>query len=243
MATVTSTIFGVPTKYVALLVLVIQNSALVLTMRYSRVLPGPRYLSSTAVVASEALKCVICMAVHLYEQYTKPRDRSSDDNVSPSYSIGQLCTDIFSAKSGILKLLLPAVLYTLQNNLQFVAASNLDAATFQVTYQCKILTTAFFSATLLSRSLSLVKWLSLLILTMGVGLVQIPSLTANMIQTEGNYLVGIFAVAVACLCSGFAGVYFEMVLKTGTAHIDMDPQYPAQRRVPGYCRAWYVDVG
>ena len=219
MATATSMIFGVPTKYVSLLVLVVQNSALVLTMRYSRILPGPRYLSSTAVVVSEVLKCIICIAVHWYEQSTKPRDTElgtlSDDDVTPSYSIRQLCTDIFSAKSGFPKLLVPAVLYTLQNNLQFVAASNLDAATFQVTYQCKILTTALFSVILLSRSLSLVKWLSLLILTMGVGFVQIPTSTANMIHTEGNYFVGTLAVAVACLCSGFAGVYFEMVLKTG----------------------------
>ena len=215
----TSTIYGVPTKYVALLILVVQNSALVLTMRYSRILPGPRYLSSTAVVVSEILKCTICIGVHLHQQYTKPRDTElgtlSEDEVSSSYGICQLCSDIFSAKSGFFKLLVPAVLYTLQNNLQFVAASNLDAATFQVTYQCKILTTALFAVILLGQSLTLVKWLSLLILTAGVGFVQIPSSTANMRQTEGNYFVGILAVAVACLCSGFAGVYFEKVLKTG----------------------------
>ena len=220
MATAASTIFGAPTKYVSLLVLVVQNSALVLTMRYSRIQPGPRYLSSTAVVVSEVLKCIICIAVHLCHQYNKPQNAelgtlSDDESLSCSYSVGQLCTDIFSAKSGFLKLLVPAVLYTLQNNLQFVAASNLDAATFQVTYQCKILTTALSSVILLSRSLSLTKWLSLLILTIGVGFVQIPTSTANMIHTEGNYVIGILAVAVACLCSGFAGVYFEMVLKTG----------------------------
>jgi solute carrier family 35 (UDP-sugar transporter), member A1/2/3 len=219
----TSAIFGVPTKYVSLLVLVVQNSALVLTMRYSRVIPGPRYLSSTAVVFSEILKCIICFTVHLYEQYTKPRNvdlgtlSENESLSSSSYSLSQLGTDIFSAKSGFLKLLIPAVLYTLQNNLQFVAASNLDAATFQVTYQCKILTTALFAVILLGQSLSPLKWLSLLILTAGVGFVQIPSSTANIAQTtEGNYFIGILAVAVACLCSGFAGVYFEKVLKQGT---------------------------
>jgi UDP-sugar transporter A1/2/3 len=127
----------------------------------------------------------------------------------------QLWSDIFSVKSGFFKLLVPAILYTLQNNLQFVAATNLDAATFQVTYQCKILTTALFAVLMLGQSLSAKKWLSLVILTAGVACVQIPSGTAKTVTQQGNYMVGIAAVAVACVCSGFAGVYFEKVLKNG----------------------------
>lgn len=216
------TIGGLPTKYVSLVVLVVQNSALVLTMRYSRILPGPQYLSSTAVVISEILKCSICLMVHLREQYTKPRDlslplRATDNLVpTPRYSFSQLMSDIFSVKSGFPKLLVPAVLYTLQNNLQFVAATNLDAATFQVTYQCKILTTALFAVLLLRQSLSGLKWLSLLILTVGVAFVQIPSPTSTTVH-QGSYPLGIFAVAIACICSGFAGVYFEKTLKTSSS--------------------------
>ncbi len=56
------------------------------------------------------------------------------------------------------KLAVPAVLYVIQNNLQYMAASNLDVATFQVTYQMKILTTAFFSVVMLRKRLSNVKW-------------------------------------------------------------------------------------
>jgi UDP-sugar transporter A1/2/3 len=55
-----------------------------------------------------------------------------------------------------------------------VAVSNLDAATFQVTYQLKILTTAIFSVTILRRSLSTRRWLSLLFLIIGVSIVQLP---------------------------------------------------------------------
>ena len=221
-----STIAGLPIKYVSLVVLVVQNSALVLTMRYSRIQPGPQYLSSTAVVMSEIIKCTICIAVRLYEQYTKPREPSlgflSSENTTPSsnsYSFSQFFSDIFSLKSGFFKLLIPAVLYTLQNNLQFVAATNLDAATFQVTYQCKILTTALFAVILLRQSLTAFKWLSLFILTLGVACVQIPSSASATVVQQGNYFVGIIAVAVACVCSGFAGVYFEKVLKgSGTSN-------------------------
>ena len=192
-------------------------------MRYSRILPGPRYLSSTAVVLSEVLKCIICLAIHINEQrhqarYAQLPTLSDDASPAPSqggYSLSQLWSDIFSVKSGFFKLLVPAVLYTLQNNLQFVAATNLDAATFQVTYQCKILTTALFAVLMLGQSLSAKKWLSLVILTAGIACVQIPSSTTIVSVQQGNYMVGIIAVAIACVCSGFAGVYFEKVLKGG----------------------------
>lgn len=83
-----------------------------------------------------------------------------------------LTTAIFTNESW--KLAIPAVIYTLQNNLQYLAVSNLDAATFQVTYQLKILTTAIFSVLLLGRSLSARKWLSLLLLIVGVSIIQVP---------------------------------------------------------------------
>lgn len=104
----------------------------------------------------------------------------------------------------------------IQNNLQYIAAENLDAATFQVTYQIKILTTAGFSVLLLHKTLSLSKWVSLLLLTVGVGIVQVQSVggggwkaTAHLMNPAAGFL----AVLIGCCTSGLAGVYFEMVLK------------------------------
>lgn len=108
------------------------------------------------------------------------------------------------------------ILSVIQNNLQYVAASNLEAATFQVTYQMKILTTAAFSVFMLRKKLSASQWLSLFFLAIGVGVVQIQVGTHNTI-TDGfqsmNALKGFTAVLAACFTSGLAGVYFEMVLK------------------------------
>lgn len=108
--------------------------------------------------------------------------------------------------------------------LQFVAASNLDVPTFQVTYNLKILTTALFSVILLRRRLSPKKWFALLFLAAGVGVVQLQSSaaagsTSNHGGHEMNQAKGLLAVMCACMTSGLAGVYFEMVLKGSKADL------------------------
>ncbi|GAA5913949.1 hypothetical protein JCM5296_004487 [Sporobolomyces johnsonii] len=124
------------------------------------------------------------------------------------------------------KLSIPACLYVIQNNLQFVAASNLDVPTFQVTYNLKILTTALFSVFLLRRRLSAKKWFALLFLAAGVGVVQLQSTAAaggGSKASHGDHEMdkfrGLCAVAAACMTSGLAGVYFEMVLKGSKADL------------------------
>ncbi|KDE07009.1 hypothetical protein MVLG_02744 [Microbotryum lychnidis-dioicae p1A1 Lamole] len=125
--------------------------------------------------------------------------------------------DIFS--SDCWKLSIPACLYVIQNNLQFVAASNLDVPTFQVTYNLKILTTALFSVILLRKRLSAKKWLALFFLAAGVGVVQLQSTAAKGGSGEVaghaqlDRFKGLVAVGAACMTSGLAGVYFELVLK------------------------------
>uniref|UniRef100_A0A8D0FB72 Solute carrier family 35 member A2 n=1 Tax=Strix occidentalis caurina TaxID=311401 RepID=A0A8D0FB72_STROC len=91
----------------------------------------------------------------------------------------------------------------------------------QVTYQLKILTTALFSVLLLGTSLSRLQWLSLALLFAGVALVQAEQARATPGSSElasdspsQSYAVGLAAVAASCLSSGFAGVYFERLLKT-----------------------------
>lgn len=86
---------------------------------------------------------------------------------------------------------------------------------FQVTYQLKILTTALFSVFMLNKQLSRLQWLSLILLFVGVATVQLqPNDNASQADTTNqNHFLGLVAVLFSCLMSGFAGVYFEKILK------------------------------
>lgn len=191
-------------KYGALACLVLQNTFLVVYMHYSRVQTGPMYASSTAVTSMEALKFVTCLSVVAYERGGIMGLASTVQN------------EIISQPLEIAKLAVPSLIYTIQNNLLYYALSHLDAATFQVGYQLKILTTAVFSAIVLGRRLTRMQWFSLVILTIGVSLAQLS--TAKNDGTKSNTTMGFIAVILAAAMSGFAGVYFESILKnSGTS--------------------------
>ena len=128
---------------------------------------GHRYLPSTAVFLVEALKLVVCLAISLYEI-----SLSSPRSTSATSLLGSLGSAVFGGDSW--KMALPAGLYTLANSLQYVGISNLDAATFHVTYQFKIFVTAVFSVMMLRRTLSGRQWLSLILLMVGVAIVSFP---------------------------------------------------------------------
>jgi len=175
-------------------------------MRYSRLDKDNLYYTSTAVFLSELIKLIICL-------YMAGRNQIRETG---RLSIPELYSQVFAHDAW--KLMIPAALYTIQNNLQYVAVSMLDAATFQVTYQLKILTTALCSVIMLRTSLSGLKWFSLVLLTFGVALVQMPNDSIEDPTKEDDdasieRIVGLGAVAVACVISGIAGVYFEKVLK------------------------------
>ncbi|PFX15653.1 UDP-N-acetylglucosamine transporter [Stylophora pistillata] len=186
-------------------------------MRYSRTLHqegDQMYIASTAVVFAEIFKVCACIVVVFHQSKYR-------------WSVfrGQLREEIYDKPWETLKLAVPSGLYTIQNNLLFVALSNLDAATYQVTYQLKILTTALFSVCMLHKKLGVLKWISLLLLMLGVTLVQWhpdkgKESTTKDISVSGKF-IGLIAVLTACCSSGFAGVYFEKILKGTKASIWM----------------------
>ncbi|KAL4226881.1 hypothetical protein ACF0H5_014859 [Mactra antiquata] len=190
-------------KYLSLIALTAQNAMVILVMRYVRTRGGEMFMATSAVVMSEILKFTSCLLIIFYQQGSVRR------------WLNHLHENIILQPGDCLKISVPSLVYTLQNNLLYIALSNLDAATFQVTYQLKILTTAIFSVIMLRKSLSSTQWIALVILFLGVSIVQLQPENAGQGQSEREQhpLLGLFAVLISCLMSGFAGVYFEKILK------------------------------
>ncbi|RDX56788.1 hypothetical protein OH76DRAFT_1477358 [Lentinus brumalis] len=215
------TVCGLPLKYVSLVTLAVQNAFLTLIMHYSRVSTAPQhtYSAASAVLLTELLKGFISLVVAFARlDYCTPSGAPGSSLWNPRvllYRFRRLGKEVF--RPDCWKLSIPAILYVIQNNLQFVAVSNLEAATFQVSYQMKILTTAAFSVVLLRKKLSPTKWLALFFLAVGVGIVQIQTGSSSGHSSSNghdmNAFKGFMAVVMACFTSGLAGVYFEMVLK------------------------------
>ena len=205
-------------KLVALAVLIIQNVSLVLTMKLTMPEGSPPYIVTVVVLITECTKLAICVVV-VYLMQGKSFD----------------WTSLF--KMNGLKVAVPALLYVVQNNLLFFAISRLEPAVFQVTYQMKIATTAVFSVTMLGRKLSRNQILGICFLVPGVMMVQLSRISgssastppaggqetatpsAGIIGIEAAHtsmmdkMLGLISVLCSCVSSGFAGVYFEKVLK------------------------------
>jgi len=203
-------------KYVSLVALVVQNASLILLTRYAKTQPGDQFLSTSAVVMAELCKMSACLVIVFFE--TKTPGGSLPQNISSWFA--HLHNVLVNNFSDTLKVAVPAFIYMVQNNLNYVAVGNLPAATFQVSYQLKILTTAILSVTMLSKELNKRQWFSLLLLFCGVAIVQLNGAKEKSVTQEQNQFIGMVAVLMACCCSGFAGVYFEKILK-GAAKVSL----------------------
>lgn len=211
-------------KYLSLITLTVQSAALTLTMRAART---QKELFSTplAVTIAEILKFISCLLLVWYEEISiKGAYRSIRTNIIENYI-------------DTLKVAVPSFVYYIQNNLLYIGSTHLDAATSQVLYQLKILTTAIFSVLILDKKLSRIQWVSLFTLFFGVALIETFVVSDQKSNTNQNYsnassdisstktsgetpMIGFFAVLIACCLSGFAGVYFEKILKS-TSHVSL----------------------
>jgi UDP-sugar transporter A1/2/3 len=201
---------GTFAKCVALLLLLAHNVVIVIMMRDSQhtAVGGAAsakkipYLATSAVFMAEVFKMMSAFALVAWEE------RSVLQAVRVSYGA---CT---ADSREMLKLSVPSILYAVQNNLLFIALAHLPAAVYAVSYQLKILTTAVFSGIILGRKLSIEQWISLIMLTYGVALMQSGYRRGISGLVDNATWVGFIAVLCACFTSSFAGVYMEKLLKS-----------------------------
>lgn len=210
-------LWGVPMKWISLVALTLQTTAQVLLIKWARSGATRRedgtmpYLPTTIVFFTEVLKMTVSFCLE----------------VSARGSVGGAAREVRErfTMSGVelLKVSVPSLLYTIQNNLMFVSLDKLSAAVQQVTYQLKILTTAMLSVLILGKALGVTKWCALTMLLAGVTLVQWPkdwsAAMGGMDAGTSDAWLGFAAVLTACFTSGLASVYLEKILKQTDASI------------------------
>ena len=190
-------------KTMLLVMMVLQNSSTVLVGRYTRASVAKEELYSVnhLIVVIELGKFLLSAALEFHNTH------------GHLYESVQL--HVVQRPFDAAKILVPALLYLVQNTLLYVALSNLTAPIFQVTYQAKLVTTALVSVVMLQRSYSLQQWVCLVALSVGVAVVVLEkdSKGGSTAKVEQNLVLGLVAVSIACFSSALAGVYFEKVLK------------------------------
>ena len=152
-------------EYTSLIVLVVQNAGLVLMMRYATT-RKEKFFKTVAVFFAEIVKLVASFILLNFS------------NKCFIKTLKDIKYYFFTNLLDTVKVGVPAFIYTIQNFLLYVAAENLETGTYMVTYQIKILTTAFFTVLMLKRKLSIPQWVSLVVLIAGVALVQLVSFHA-----------------------------------------------------------------
>ena len=206
--------------WAALATFALQNGLAILLVRYSKLHDKP-YSSQVVVLLQEgAVKLPTSMLMYAWECGGGLRACRS------------LADDLRQRPVEWLQLSVPALLYTVQNTMLYVGFANVEAAVGQVTYQSKIIWTALFSVLILGKRLSSNQWLSLVVLACGVLAVQAMeapkaagkgskgkhhhegrAASLEAAQAAGNPVKGVSALVLAAVCTAFASVYFEKMLK------------------------------
>jgi UDP-sugar transporter A1/2/3 len=106
----------------------------------------------------------------------------------------------------------PALLYAIHNNLVFLGLEYLDAPTYQLLNNIKIIVTGLLYRAFLKKPLRIVQWV-------GLGILMLGQMVATMDTSGGSgsrgdgFVTGVIVMCTLACMSGMAGVYNEFLLK------------------------------
>lgn len=195
-------------KLSVLVALCVQNAAYTLIRKYS--VQIEQVDAQTILCVAEAIKLVFSAVQTVYFA-----EEASEGNAA--VSVGERGLSKMARLAGdSSKMAVLAGIYAAMNILSFVALRRIDAVTFTVCAQLKILTTALCALVFLGRPVSPTKWRALILLVLASILVSVPQID-NAREKDSDLFtqaIGILAVLLEVTLSGAASVYFEKVVKT-----------------------------
>jgi len=111
----------------------------------------------------------------------------------------------------------PAAIYAFQNVCIQMAYQNMDPIIFNLLNQTKIVFTAIMVYVLLGKKQTFGQCIALLMLMITGVLLSIPKDDNNNVNNvENDFLYGIVPCLLACMCSGFASAYSQMIMSGQT---------------------------
>ena len=190
-------------KWYILIAFIILHSALMVSLRSAAILANPDnvdVISGTEVLTAEVIKLLLALLLCWI----------FDTKGNFTEFLKLLNESMLEDSSDFVKLSVPAILYIIQNNLQYIIETRI---VFLVLYQFKIITTAFFFSNMLPRRIYFREWCAIVALALGVCVVEAcqPDVDGHY---HASYPFGIVSVLIAILTSGFAGVYYEKIMKS-----------------------------
>lgn len=178
-----------------LLLLAFQNCSKNILLRFV-MKEHPKFLTSAAILGVEGVKLVLSL---LYIVLIERRP------------VASAVTFMKQDRRNSLLMVVPATLYSIQMTLEYMALGNIDAAVFSVLVQTKLLATAGCSVFILGKRIRKVQLISLVLLMIGVMLCNMKDFGNT--ESSENSKKGIIATLGISVCSGFASVYTEKVIK------------------------------
>jgi UDP-sugar transporter A1/2/3 len=187
-------------RHLAFVLLVLQNTLLLLCLHLTRLGDGPKYAASTTVLTMEVLKFAICVGVGAHQNggvYATIRN------------------EVFGRYREVLLFSIPAFLYVAQNNLLYFALSRVGPSTYQLVSPARIIAHTIFSVLFFKKRYTPVQWLALVVIAVCVWCV-LPS-SAGGEGADGFTAdpgAGFAAALISACLSGLFVLYLEKTLKS-----------------------------
>jgi len=157
----------------------------------------------------------------------------------------------------------PAVIFLAMNLLSFVALHRISASAFTLIQQSKLIATAVLSRVVLEKRLSTARWRALFVLLCAVLIICFETRPSQRLAAQcdsagasssrdpvadaatpessamraAEYVVGVSAVTLEAILSGFSNVYFERVLKSTSLSL-----WERNVQLAGYSLCIYVPM-
>lgn len=201
-------------RLILLALLIIQNTASALLGRFIRSASVERELFSIShfIIISEVAKLILSIVC---------------EALRTNGTIKMQMKHTYKQSKETMKMAIPALLYLGSNNLLYIALTNLTVPTFQLACQMKLVITATVSFLVLNRTYSLQQWCCLIFISCALGIIATESPVRPADKDDSTYdkniLTGLGAVALSCLFSSLAGVYFEKWIKEENQGSNLKP--------------------